>query len=163
MASESSFDIVSEIDMQEAANAINQAQKEIDQRFDLKGSGSEAVLEKDSIVLKAPDEMKLKNVLDVVVGKLVKRNVSLKFLEYGEIESALGGKVKQVVELKQGLSKEQAKKLIGLIKESKLKVNAQIQDDQVRVSGKNKDDLQAVIRLLKGADLEVELQFLNFR
>lgn len=163
MASESSFDIVSEIDMQEASNAINQAQKEIDQRFDLKGTGSEVALEKEGITLKAPDEMKLKNVLDVVVNKLVKRNVSLKFLEYGDIESSLGGKVKQVLTLKQGLSKEQAKKIIGLIKDSKLKVNAQIQDDQIRVSGKNKDDLQAVIRTLKGADLEVELQFLNFR
>ena len=163
MSKDSSFDIVSEVDMQEATNAIHQTQKEIDQRFDLKGSGSEVSLEKETILLKAPDEMKLRNVLEIVEGKLAKRGISIKSLDYGKIESALGGSVKQVVTLKQGISKEEAKKIIGLIKDAKLKVQPQIQEDQVRVMGKNKDDLQAVIKLLRSADLDLDLQFLNFR
>jgi uncharacterized protein YajQ (UPF0234 family) len=149
--------------MQEATNAIHQAQKEIETRFDLKGSGSEVALEKETIVLKAPDEMKLKNILEIVEGKLVKREISLKNLDYGKIESSLGGNVKQVVTLKQGISKENAKKITTLIKDAKIKVQAQIQDDQVRVVGKNRDDLQAVIALLKKADLDLDLQFLNYR
>lgn len=163
MAQDSSFDIVSKVDMQEVTNAIHQAQKEIEQRFDLKGTGSELSLEKETVSLKAPDEMKLKNVLDILENKLVKRNISLKSLEYGKIESALGGAVKQVVTLKQGISKENAKKITNLIKDKKLKVQAQIQDDQVRVSGKSRDDLQAVIQMLKGADLDLDLQFINYR
>jgi hypothetical protein len=163
VSKESSFDVVSKVDMQEATNAIHQAQKEIENRFDLKGSGSEVLLEKETITLKAPDEMKLKNVLDIVEGKLVKREISLKSLDYGKVESSLGGNVKQVVTLKQGISKENAKKITTLIKDSKIKVQAQIQDDQVRVVGKSKDDLQAVIALLKKADLDLDLQFLNFR
>ena len=163
MAKESSFDVVSKVDMQEATNAIHQAQKEIENRFDLKGTNSEVALEKETIVLKAPDEMKLKNILDIVEAKLIKREISLKMLDYGKIESSLGGNVKQVVTLKQGISKENAKKITGLIKDSKVKVQAQIQDDQVRVVGKSKDDLQAVIALLKKADLDLDLQFLNFR
>ena len=163
MSKESSFDIVSKVDMQEATNAIHQAQKEIENRFDLKGSGSEVTLEKETIALNAPDEMKLKNILEIVEGKLVKREISLKSLEYGKIESSLGGKVKQVVTLKVGISKENAKKITGLIKDSKLKVQAQIQDDQVRVVGKNRDDLQQVMALLRGADLDLDLQFLNYR
>ena len=163
MASDSSFDIVSKVDMQEVTNAVNQAQKEIEQRFDLKGTGSEINLEKETIALKAPDEMKLKNILDIVENKLIKRNVPIKNLEHGKIEAALGGAVKQVVTLKQGIDKDQAKKIINLIKETKLKVQAQIQEDQVRVSGKNRDDLQAVIAKLKGADLDLDLQFINYR
>jgi uncharacterized protein YajQ (UPF0234 family) len=163
MATDSSFDIVSKVDMQEVTNAVHQAQKELEQRFDLKGTGSELTLEKETVTLKAPDEMKLKNVLDVLESKLVKRNISLKYLDYGNIESALGGAVKQVVTLKQGISKENAKKITNLIKEKKLKVNTQIQDDQLRVVGKNRDDLQAIIQLLKTADLDIDLQFLNYR
>jgi uncharacterized protein YajQ (UPF0234 family) len=163
MSKEASFDVVSKVDMQEATNAIHQAQKEIENRFDLKGTNSEVTLEKETIILKAPDEMKLKNILDIVEGKLVKREISLKNLDYGKIESSLGGNVKQVVTLKQGINKEQAKKITTLIKESKIKVQAQIQDDQVRVVGKDKDDLQAVIKLLRGADLDLDLQFLNYR
>ncbi|MDB5096926.1 MAG: hypothetical protein JWM80_1347 [Cyanobacteria bacterium RYN_339] len=163
VSKESSFDVVSKVDMQEATNAINQAQKEIDTRFDLKGSGSEIALDKETIVLKAPDEMKLKNILEIVEGKLVKREISLKSLDYGKIESSLGGNVKQVVTLKQGISKENAKKITTLIKDSKLKVQAQIQDDQVRVVGKNRDDLQAIMKLLRGADLDMDMQFLNYR
>ena len=163
MASDSSFDIVSKVDMQEVTNAVNQAQKEIEQRFDLKGTGSEINLEKETIALKAPDEMKLKNILDIVENKLIKRNVPIKNLDHGKIESGLGGSVKQVITLKQGIDKDQAKKIINLIKETKLKVQAQIQEDQVRVSGKNRDDLQAVIAKLKGADLDLDLQFINYR
>ena len=109
------------------------------------------------------DEMKLRNVLDILESKLIKREISLKSLEYGKIESALGGKVKQVVVLKQGIEKDNAKKIINLIKETKLKVNAQIQDDQIRVVGKNRDDLQAIIAKLRDAELDLDLQFLNFR
>ena len=163
MAQDSSFDIVSKVDMQEATNAVHQAQKEIEQRFDLKGTGSELRLEKETIELKAPDDMKLKNLLDVVESKFTKRGISLKALEYGKVEASLGGAVKQVVTLKQGISKENAKKIIGMIKDAKIKVQPQIQEDQIRVVGKNKDDLQAVIALLRKADLDIELQFLNYR
>lgn len=163
LSKEASFDIVSKVDMQEATNAVHQAQKEIEQRFDLKGSGASVELEKETLVLKAPDEMKLKNVLDVVEAKFIKRNISLKSLDYGKIESALGGNVKQNVTLKQGIDKDQAKKIINLIKETKLKVQAQIQEDQIRVTGKSRDDLQAVIAKLKAADLELDLQFSNYR
>lgn len=164
MSKDSSFDIVSKVDMQEVTNAVNQAQKEIEQRFDLKGTGSEISLEKETIALKAADEMKLKNVLDIVENKLVKRNVPIKNLEYGKIESALGGAVKQVITLKQGIDKDNAKKITNLIKETKLKVQAQIQEDQVRVTGKNKDDLQAVMQTLRAAEnIELDLQFLNYR
>lgn len=163
MSKEASFDVVSKVDLAEANNAINQAQKEVDTRFDLKGTGCSIVLEKEVISLKAPDEMKLKNLVDVVESKLVKRNISLKALDHGKVESALGGAVKQEITLKQGLSKEMAKKIVGLIKETKLKVQAQIQDDQIRVVGKSRDDLQGVIAALKGADLDAELQFENYR
>jgi hypothetical protein len=163
MSKEASFDIVSKVDMQEVTNAVNQAQKEIEQRFDLKGTGSEVNLEKETIALKAADEMKLKNILDIVESKLVKRNVPIKNLDYGKVESALGGTVKQVVTLKQGIDKDQAKKIINLIKETKLKVQPQIQEDQIRVTGKNRDDLQAIIAKLKGADLDLDLQFINYR
>lgn len=163
MSKEASFDVVSKVDLAEANNALNQAQKEIDNRFDLKGTGCSIALEKEVITLKAPDEMKLKNVVDVVEGKLVKREISLKSLEYGKVESSLGGAVKQTITLQQGLSKEMAKKVVGVIKESKLKVQAQIQDDQVRVVGKSRDDLQAVIAALKAADLDTDLQFENYR
>jgi uncharacterized protein YajQ (UPF0234 family) len=164
MSKDSSFDIVSKVDMQEVTNAVNQAQKEIEQRFDLKGTGSEIALEKETIALKAGDEMKLKNVLDIVENKLVKRNVPIKNLEYGKIESALGGAVKQVITLKQGIDKDNAKKITNLIKETKLKVQAQIQEDQIRVTGKNKDDLQAVMQKLRGAEnVELDLQFINYR
>ncbi|MFN3429703.1 MAG: YajQ family cyclic di-GMP-binding protein [Candidatus Sericytochromatia bacterium] len=164
MSKDSSFDIVSKVDMQEVTNAVNQAQKEIEQRFDLKGTGSEISLEKETIALKAADEMKLKNILDIVENKLVKRNVPIKNLEYGKIESALGGAVKQVITLKQGIDKDNAKKITNLIKETKLKVQAQIQEDQVRVTGKNKDDLQVVMQTLRAAEnIELDLQFLNYR
>lgn len=160
---ESSFDVVCEVDLQEVNNALNQTTKEIQQRYDFKGSKSSVTLNEDKITVIADDDFKLKSVVDILQNKLVKRNVSLKSLDYGKEEPAAGNTIRQVITLKQGISKEQAKDITKLIKDSKLKVQAQYQNDQVRVSGKSKDDLQAVINLLKGADLELDLQFINFR
>lgn len=163
MASDNSFDIVSKVDMQEVNNAINQAQKEIDTRFDFKNSKSSITLDKEEIVLASIDEFKLQNVLEIVQAKLTKRGISIKNLEYGKVEPASGATVRQKIKLKQGISQELAKKLNGMIKDSKLKVQSQIQGDQLRVSGKSRDDLQRVMQLLKAADLDIDLQFINFR
>jgi len=158
-----SFDIVSKVDMQEVDNAVNQAIKEIGQRYDFKGSKSEISQEKDAIKVLADDDYKLKAVIDVLQSKFLKRNISIKALKYGKAEQATGGMVRQIIDVQQGISKEKGKEIIAAIKDSKIKVQAQIQDDQVRVTGKNRDDLQACIQLLKGKDLEVEMQFTNFR
>jgi uncharacterized protein YajQ (UPF0234 family) len=158
-----SFDIVSKVEMQEVDNAVNQAVKEIGQRYDFKGSKSEISQEKDSIKVLADDDYKLKAVIDVLQSKFIKRGISIKALQYGKAESASGGMVRQVITIQQGISKEKGKEIIAVVKESKIKVQAQIQDDQVRVTGKNRDDLQETIQLLKGKDLGVELQFTNFR
>jgi len=163
MAQDNSFDIVSKIDMQELTNAINQAQKEMDTRFDFKGSKSSIELEKEEIVLVSDDEFKLQNVTDILASKLAKRGISLKNMEYGKVEPASGGTVRQKVKLKQGISQDIAKKINTLIKDTKLKVQSQIQGDQIRVTGKSRDDLQNIIHLLKQADLPLELQFINFR
>lgn len=162
-AKDNSFDIVSEVDMQEVNNAINQTTKEIQQRYDFKGSKSTVTLNENKITVLADDDFKLRSVIEILQNKLVKRNVSLKSLEYGKEEAAAGDCIRQVVTLKQGISKEKAKEITTIIKDSKIKVQAQYQNDQVRVSGKSKDDLQAVINLLKGKDLDVDLQFINFR
>lgn len=158
-----SFDIVSKVDLQEVDNAVNQTIKEIGQRYDFKGSKSEVTLEKDSIKVLADDDFKLKAVIDVLQSKFVKRNISPKALQYGKAEQASGGMVRQIITLQVGISKEKAKEIGQVIKETKLKVQSQIQDDQVRVTGKNIDDLQEVIRILKGKDLDIDLQFVNFR
>lgn len=158
-----SFDIVSKVDMQEVDNAVNQAIKEIGQRYDFKGSKSEITQEKDAIKVLADDDYKLKAVIDVLQSKFIKRNLSPKSMQYGKAETASGGMVRQVISIQQGISKEKGKEIIAAIKESKIKVQAQIQDDQVRVTGKNRDDLQDTIQLLKGKDLEIEMQFVNFR
>lgn len=158
-----SFDIVSKVDMQEVDNAVNQAMKEIAQRYDFKGSKSEITQEKDSIKVLADDDYKLKAVIDVLQSKFIKRNISIKSLQYGKVEQASGGMARQIISVQQGISKEKGKEIIAVIKESKIKVQAQIQDEQVRVTGKNRDDLQETIALLKGKDLEVEMQFTNFR
>ncbi|MEK7377094.1 MAG: YajQ family cyclic di-GMP-binding protein [Candidatus Margulisiibacteriota bacterium] len=163
MAKDSSFDIVSNINMPELDNALNQTMMEIKQRFDFKGSISEVKLEGDVLKLVAEDEFKLKSVNDILQNKLIKRGVSIKFLEYGKIESALGGTAKQEIKLKQGIQQEKAKEIVKLIKDHKLKVQAQIQADQIRVSGKNKDDLQTVIVTLRKTNLDIELQFVNYR
>lgn len=158
-----SFDIVSKVDMQEVDNAVNQAIKEISQRYDFKGSKSEISQEKDMIKVLADDDYKLKAVIDVLQSRLIKRNISIKSLIYGKIEPASGGMVRQLITVQQGISKEKGKEIVAVIKASKLKVQGQIQDDQVRVSGKNRDDLQAAIQLLKDKDLDIEMQFVNFR
>ena len=158
-----SFDIVSKVEMQEVDNAVNQASKEIGQRYDFKGSKSEISQEKDSIKVLADDDFKLKAVIDVLQSKLHKRGISIKALQYGKAETASGGMVRQNIAIQQGISKEKGKEIIAVIKESKIKVQGQIQDDQVRVTGKNRDDLQETIQLLKGKDMGVEMQFVNFR
>lgn len=163
MSSESSFDIVSQIDMQELNNAIQQAEKEIASRFDFKGSRSSISLDKNELVVLSDDEYKLNSVLDVLHSKMVKRGISLKNLQYGKIEPAASSTVRQRIGLKQGIDQENAKKINILIRDSKLKIKSQIQGDQLRVSGKSKDDLQKAIQLLRQADIPLELQFINFR
>lgn len=158
-----SFDIVSKVDMQEVDNAINQTVKEITQRYDFKGTKSEVTLEKESIKILADDDFKLKAIIDILQSKFIKRNISPKALQYGKAEQASGGMVRQIITLQVGISKEKAKDIGAVIKETKLKVQSQIQDDQLRVTGKNIDDLQEVIRVLKGKDLDIDLQFVNFR
>jgi uncharacterized protein YajQ (UPF0234 family) len=160
---ESSFDVVSSVDMQEVKNAIAQAMKEISTRFDLKGTNSNIELQGEGLVLSSSDEFKLKAVRDVLEGRLVKRNVPLKALNFKAVDQALGGTVRQAVEMQKGIPSDKAREIVKLIKGAKIKVQAAIQGDQVRVSGKNKDDLQAVIRLLKETDLGIDMQFTNYR
>ena len=160
---ESSFDVVSSVDMQEVKNAIAQAEKEISTRFDLKGTGSEISLAGEEIVLVSSDEFKLKAVRDVLETRLVKRSVPLKALSFATIEKALGGTVRQKISLQKGIPTEKAREIVKLVKGTKLKVQAAIQGDQVRVSGKNKDDLQKLIQLLKQTDLGIDMQFTNYR
>jgi cyclic-di-GMP-binding protein len=163
MSTENSFDIVSKMDMQELNNAIDQASKEILTRFDFKGSKSSVTLEKEQIVVVSDDDFKLKNVLDILYAKMAKRGIALKNLEYGKLEPAASGTVRQKISVKQGIDQESAKKINILIRDSKLKVKSQIQGDQIRVTAKSKDDLQSVIALLRGANLPLELQFVNIR
>ena len=166
MAKECSFDVVSEFDKQELVNAVDQTKRDIISRFDLKNSNSEIELEADkTITITSSDDMKLRNILDILQAKLTKRNLSIKILDPQQIENALGGKVRQVFKLRKGLSQELAKKVVADIKDSKIKVQASIQGDQVRVTGKDKDDLQEVIKLLreKGDSYDYPLQFQNYR
>lgn len=163
MAKDSSFDIVSEVDLQEVKNAVNQTEKEIRQRFDFKGSKSELSLEGEEIKIIADDEFKLKSVVDILETRIVKRGISLKSLDYGKIEPAFSGTIRQMVKIKKGIDKEKGKEIVAFIKGTKLKVQAQIMDDQVRVSGKSKDDLQKIIQSLKEKDFKIDLQFTNFR
>ncbi len=163
MAAENSFDIVSKIEMTEVTNAVTQAMKEIGQRFDFKGSKSDITQEKEALVVVSDDEFKLKSVIDILQGKLVKRGVPVKNLSFGKVESALGGTVRQRITLQQGIPTDKAKEIVKTIKDTKIKVQASIQADQVRVSGKNRDDLQSIIQLLKGKDFSIELQFTNYR
>ena len=163
MAGENSFDIVSDVNMMEVSNAVQQAMKEIRQRFDFKGSVSDIALEKETLTLHSDDEARLKAVVDVLATKLVKRGVSLKALEYGAIEPAAKGTVRQVVTIRKGIDTEKAKEIVKFLKGSGLKVQAQIQEDQVRVSGKKRDDLQAAIQRVKAHDFGLDLQFTNYR
>ncbi|MFP5209004.1 MAG: YajQ family cyclic di-GMP-binding protein [Acidobacteriota bacterium] len=164
MAQENSFDVVSKVDMQEVRNAIDQAMKEIHQRFDLKDSHSEIKLEgSDTIQLASANEYKLEAVKDILGNKLVKRGVSLKNLTYGKVEPAAGQSVRQKVSLQQGIPTEKAKEIVRLIKDSKKKAQASIQGDTVRISSKDRDVLQEIIALLRGKDLGLDLQFTNYR
>ena len=163
MAADNSFDVVSEVDLMEVSNAIQQAIKEIRQRFDFKGSVSDITLEKEILTLVSDDETKLKSVTDILQTKLVKRGVSLKALDYGAIQPAAKGSVRQVVTIKKGIASEKAKEIVKFIKGKGVKVQAAIQEDQVRVSGKKRDDLQAIMQRLKAQDFGIDLQFTNFR
>lgn len=164
MAADQSFDIVSKVDVQEVKNAIDQAQKEIGTRFDLKNSKSSIAFEGQDIVqLASQDEYTLKAVIDILSTKFVKRGVSLKNLEYEKIEPAAGSSVRQKIKLKQGISSEIAKKIVALVKDTKKKAQASIQGDTVRITSKDRDTLQDIIALLRGKELGVELQFTNFR
>jgi uncharacterized protein YajQ (UPF0234 family) len=163
MAAENSFDIACKVDIQEVANAINQATREIETRYDLKGSKNEITQEKMDVLIASGDEMKLKAVVDILQSKLHRRGIDLKALTIGDPEPAAGGTLKQKITLQDGIPIEKAKEIVRLIKDSKIRVQASIQEKQVRVSGKNRDDLQAVIALVKGKDLGVALQFTNYR
>ena len=165
MAKDCSFDIVSEFDKQELVNAVDQVKRELTTRFDLKGSNSDVVLDTDkSITITTNDDMKLKNIIDILQSKMIKRNLSIKILDAQPVENALGGNVRQVFNLKKGLTQELSKKIVADIKDSKLKVQASIQGEQVRVSGKSKDDLQEVIGLLRKNEdkYDIPLQFTNW-
>ncbi len=163
MAQEFSFDIVSKTEMQEVANAIQQAQKELAQRFDFKGSKSEITLTGEELTLVSDDETKLLSVKDIVEGKLVKRKVSLKAVEYAKLEQASMGTVRQKAKIVQGIEIEKAKAIVKWIKEAKVKVQASIQGDQVRVTGRSKDDLQKAMAVVREQDFGVPLQFTNYR
>jgi uncharacterized protein YajQ (UPF0234 family) len=165
MASNNSFDIVSEIDWQEVDNAVNQTRKEIQQRYDFKGSKSTIDLNpKDkNLTVLGDDDYKLRAVIDILQNKFVKRALPLKAFKYKTAEQAHGGMMRQVIEVQQGISKDNARMITKLIKDSKIKVQAAIQDDQVRVSGRDKDDLQKVIQLVKEAELDFAVQFVNYR
>ena len=163
MAKDASFDVVSEVDMQEVNNAVNQTLKELTQRYDFKGSKSTVEIDGNSVKILTEDDMRLKSIIDILQSKFIRRGVSIKNLDYGKSENASGGMVRQTGTVKQGIESDVAKKLTKDIKDSKIKVQTQFMDDQLRVSGKKIDDLQAVIALLKEKDYGLELQFKNFR
>jgi uncharacterized protein YajQ (UPF0234 family) len=163
MASDSSFDVVSRVDPQELDNALNQARKEIAGRFDFKHSIASIENDDKTITVLADDEMKLRNVIDIIQSKAVKRGIDLKAFDLGTAEPASGSTLRQKITIRAGIPKDKSKKLIDAIKGSKLKVQAQFQDEQIRISGKSKDDLQKVMQLLKGMDFDLPLQFTNYR
>ena len=165
MASQHSFDVVSKIDLQEVTNALHQATKEMQTRYDFKGSKSSVELnaKEHEIVVLADDDLKRRAVLDILQNKLIKRGVPLKGLTYGNPADAAGGMVRQTISLQAGIDKENARALVKMIKDSKLKVQAAIQEDQVRVTANKIDDLQAVIKLLREAELPFDTQFVNYR
>ncbi len=165
MADEFSFDVVSKVDLQEAENAVNQANKEIGTRFDFRGSVSKIDFDKKapSLTLFSDDEGKLKSVIDVLQNKFIKRNVPLRSLDYQKLEAAEKATVRQLVKIKQGIESDKAKEIARFIKDAKIKVTASIQGDQLRVVSKSKDDLQVTMNALRGQDFGVDLQFTNFR
>lgn len=163
MAKENSFDIVSKTDYAEVTNALNQTVKEVSQRFDFKGSKATVELADKDLLMSAEDETRLRNMNDILQGKLLKRGISLKALDYQKIEAAAGGTVRQTVKIQQGIPIEKAKELVKFIKDNKFKVQASIQGETVRVSGKDRDTLQEVIGKLKATDFGIDMQFDNFR
>lgn len=165
MAQNHSFDIVSDVDLQEVDNAVNQAVKEIMQRYDLKNSSTTLELNKKDkfLSINTKDDYSLKASIDILQTKFIKRGISIKALKLNEPETASGGRLKQKIDLQSGISKENAKKVTAMIKSSKLKVNAQIQDEQVRVTAPKIDDLQSVITLIREADLDFPTQFVNMK
>ena len=165
MADTSSFDVVSTIDMQEVKNAVDQTLKELRQRFDFKGSKSDLTLKEKEKILEvvSDDDYRLKALLDILKAKCIKRNVSLKALNYGKVEEALGGTVRQNITIQSGIINEKAKAIAKSIKDKKFKAQAQIQGDQVRIQSKSKDELQSVIAFLKQQDFGIDLQFENYR
>ncbi len=165
MPQDFSFDVVSKVDLQEVANAVQQASKEITTRFDFRGSASQIELRDKEleIVLISDDEHKMKSVVDILETKLVRRGVAVKALEYGRIEPAAGGTVRQVAKIQQGIPSEKAKEIVKAIKDRKLKVQASIQADQVRVAGRSKDDLQSAMAIVRERDFGLPLQFTNYR
>jgi uncharacterized protein YajQ (UPF0234 family) len=165
MPQDFSFDVVSKVDLQEVANAVQQASKEIATRFDFRGSASKIELrEKElEVALVSDDEHKLKSVIDILETKLVRRGVAVKALDYGKVEPAAGGTVRQVAKIQQGIPSERAKEIVKAIKDRKLKVQASIQADQVRVVGRSKDELQTAMAIVKEGDFDLPLQFTNYR
>lgn len=160
---EFSFDIVSKVDMAEVKNAVNQAQKELENRYDFRGTAAKIDFDEKDVSLTADDEFRMDQLKDIVFSKLIKRNVDARSIEYGKMEPGPGVSVKQKVSFKQGIEQDKAKSLIKQIKDKGLKVNAQIQGDQLRVSGKSKDDLQKAITFVKSLDLEFPVDFINYR
>lgn len=163
MAKDASFDIVSEVTIEEVRNAIQQTIKELTNRFDFKDSTIDIKFDNNKLIILSDDDFKIEQIKDVLFSKLNKRNVPIKNIHFSESEYALGGKARQSAELINGIDRENAKKITTEIKNSKIKVKTQIQEDQIRVTGKNRDDLQAVIALLRKLDLPIELQFTNYR
>lgn len=163
MAKENSFDIVSKTDYAEVTNAINQTVKEVSQRFDFKGSRATVELQGKDLMLTAEDETKLRNMNDILQGKLLKRGVSLKALDYQKVEPAAAGTVRQAVKVQQGIPIEKAKEVVKFIKDGKFKVQASIQGETVRVSGKDRDTLQDIIGALKAKDFGIDMAFDNYR
>lgn len=165
MAKNCSFDIVSNVDLQEVKNAVNQATMEIKQRFDFKGSKSEISIDEKipAVNLVSDDEQKLKSVVDILESKMIKRKVSLKSLSYGNVEAATGDTVRQAVQLQQGIPQEKGKEIVKAVKGMKIKVQGQVMDDQVRITGKNRDDLQEVIAELNKKDFGIAMSFTNYR
>src|ERR1700675_3448718 len=158
-----SFDVVSRIELQEVDNALNQTRKEGAQRYDLKDAKTEITWDEKELVITSADDFKVKAVVDVLQSKLVRRNVPIKNLDYGKIESALGGRARQAIKVQQGIDSEKAREITKMVKSSGIKVQAQILADEVRVNSKKKDDLQAMIQALRAADFGIALQFVNFR
>ena len=163
MAGDCSFDIVSQFDEQELVNAVDQTRREVKTRYDLKDTKTEIVYNEDNITILTDGSLTLKNVRDILESKVIRRKLSLKIFKHGKEENAAGGKVRQVIQLQQGLSQDLAKEMTKYIRESYPKVRPQIQGDAIRVTAKSRDELQAVIALLKQKDYPVALQFINYR